>query len=79
MTDRDKEFLAWAREKPIDETYPPNNYRKCAVGQFTGKSIHLAICGSVGLAENAYRAAAYEDPPTFGALVERLEALEEMV
>ncbi len=71
-------FKAFVASKPADETYDTGSYHRCALGQF-GFDVALCECEQHGIPEDAYRAAAYEHPSTFGALSERLSRLSRPV
>ncbi len=67
-------FKAFVASKPASLTYDTRDYSKCALGQF-GFSMALCECQELGVPEDVYEAAAYEDPATFGALSDRLSRL----
>jgi hypothetical protein len=73
------DVLAWARTKPADEQYDYHNAQACAIAQFgqeTGRA-ELINLDSFELQEKseAVEDAVVNRPWTFGALVQRLEAL----
>lgn len=80
----ESEFLAFCRAKPAEEEYKPHTPWSCALGQFaeskgyvgraTGYVNNREEMMSRPYPEALYVASVNTDLPTFGALVQRLEA-----
>jgi hypothetical protein len=73
------ELLAWARTKPVNERYDFTNSRICALAQFGRATNRAHLIGPDGTAALCHwpelQDAVAGGEETFGALVERLEAL----
>lgn len=82
-----EQFRDFCASKPADERYYYGDAEKCAIGQFflsvdpetTVYSSRFYICHGekVRLPEEAYKAANYVAPKTFGALAESLDRIAE--